>query len=112
MLGLTATPDRTDQSDILSLCDDNLVFDKNLFAGISAGFAYWHDPDKESGPMAVDLDSLIIQNPHKMGYEGVKAICRRLEGKEVPKDVDTGVELLTQDRLSDPKVMELLASQI
>ena len=26
LLGLTATPERTDQSDILSLCDDNLVF--------------------------------------------------------------------------------------
>ncbi|KIN89565.1 DUF3427 domain-containing protein [Thauera sp. SWB20] len=37
LLGLTATPDRTDQSDILSLCDDNLVFDRNLFAGIEAG---------------------------------------------------------------------------
>ncbi len=38
LLGLTATPDRTDQSDILSLCDDNLVFDRNLFAGVSGGF--------------------------------------------------------------------------
>ena len=37
LLGLTATPQRTDQSDILSLCDDNLVFDRNLFAGIKAG---------------------------------------------------------------------------
>ncbi|MGL1835129.1 DUF3427 domain-containing protein [Rhodocyclaceae bacterium SMB388] len=37
LLGLTATPDRTDQSDILSLCDDNLVFTRNLFAGIEAG---------------------------------------------------------------------------
>lgn len=37
LLGLTATPDRTDQSNILSLCDDNLVFDRNLFAGIDAG---------------------------------------------------------------------------
>lgn len=37
LLGLTATPDRTDQSNILSLCDDNLVFDRNLFAGIEAG---------------------------------------------------------------------------
>ena len=36
MLGLTATPDRTDQSDILSLCDDNLVFTRNLFEGIQA----------------------------------------------------------------------------
>lgn len=35
MLGLTATPDRTDQSDILSLCDDNLVFTCNLFDGIN-----------------------------------------------------------------------------
>ena len=36
LLGLTATPERTDQSDILSLCDDNLVFSRNLFAGIEA----------------------------------------------------------------------------
>lgn len=37
LLGLTATPDRTDQSDILSLCDDNLVYNCSLFAGITAG---------------------------------------------------------------------------
>ncbi|MBF7730734.1 DUF3427 domain-containing protein [Pseudomonas sp. N040] len=37
LLGLTATPDRTDQSDILSLCDDNLVFTSNLFTGIEKG---------------------------------------------------------------------------
>jgi superfamily II DNA or RNA helicase/HKD family nuclease/SOS-response transcriptional repressor LexA len=37
LLGLTATPDRTDQSDILSLCDDNLVFTCGLFEGIEAG---------------------------------------------------------------------------
>lgn len=36
MLGLTATPERTDQSDILSLCDDNLVFDFGLFDGIES----------------------------------------------------------------------------
>jgi superfamily II DNA or RNA helicase/SAM-dependent methyltransferase len=37
LLGLTATPDRSDQSDILSLCDDNLVFTCGLFAGIRSG---------------------------------------------------------------------------
>lgn len=36
MLGLTATPDRTDSANILSLCDDNLVYESNLFAGVSA----------------------------------------------------------------------------
>ncbi len=37
LLGLTATPDRSDQSDILSLCDDNLVYTCNLFNGIESG---------------------------------------------------------------------------
>ncbi|MFC1779724.1 DUF3427 domain-containing protein [Thermodesulfobacteriota bacterium] len=37
LLGLTATPDRTDQSDILTLCDDNLVFSRNLFMGVNRG---------------------------------------------------------------------------
>lgn len=37
LLGLTATPERTDQSDILSLCDDNLVYTRQLFDGIQLG---------------------------------------------------------------------------
>lgn len=36
LLGLTATPDRTDSANILALCDGNLVFERNLFAGVSA----------------------------------------------------------------------------
>ncbi|SDT96852.1 DUF3427 domain-containing protein [Halopseudomonas salegens] len=35
LLGLTATPDRTDNANILALCDDNLVFESDLFAGVS-----------------------------------------------------------------------------
>ncbi len=34
LLGLTATPDRMDGADLLSLCGDNLVFDCDLVAGI------------------------------------------------------------------------------
>ena len=36
LLGLTATPDRTDGSDILRLCDNNLVYRCDLFDGITA----------------------------------------------------------------------------
>jgi len=38
LLGLTATPDRTDRSDILSLCDDNLVYEYPLFDGVRGDF--------------------------------------------------------------------------
>jgi ribose transport system substrate-binding protein len=58
-----------------------------------------------------ELDSLIVQNPFKMGYEGVKAILRHLEGKDIPKRVDTGVEVVTKDNLTDPKIRQLLSSQ-
>ena len=34
LLGLTATPDRTDQGDILALCENNLVISRNLFRGV------------------------------------------------------------------------------
>jgi superfamily II DNA or RNA helicase/SOS-response transcriptional repressor LexA len=37
LLGLTATPERTDQADILSLCDNNLVFERNIINGIETG---------------------------------------------------------------------------
>ncbi|RJG50511.1 DEAD/DEAH box helicase family protein [Motilimonas pumila] len=34
LLGLTATPERSDQANILTLCHDNLVFERNLVHGI------------------------------------------------------------------------------
>ena len=74
------------------------------------GFDAW--PMVVDGLEKGDLDSLILQNPYKMGYEGVKAIIRHLKGEKVDKQVDTGVEMITRDRLNDPKVKELLKSQI
>ncbi|MBN2183012.1 MAG: substrate-binding domain-containing protein [Sedimentisphaerales bacterium] len=57
------------------------------------------------------IDSLVVQNPYKMGYEGVKAVLARLDGKEVPKRIDTGVELVTIERLEEPAIKELLNLQ-
>jgi ribose transport system substrate-binding protein len=74
------------------------------------GFDAW--PMLVDGLEQGDLDSLIIQNPYKMGYEGVKAIVRHLKGQPVDKRVDTGVEVITKERLRDPKIKELLQSQI
>lgn len=38
LLGLTATPDRTDGADLLMLCGDNLVYRCDLFEGIQRGY--------------------------------------------------------------------------
>jgi len=57
------------------------------------------------------IDSLVVQNPYKMGYEGVKAVLAKLDGKNVPKRIDTGVELVTIERLEEPAIKELLNLQ-
>ena len=50
LLGLTATPDRTDGADLLPLCDNNLVYQCDLFEGIDANllapFHYFGVPDE------------------------------------------------------------------
>jgi ribose transport system substrate-binding protein len=55
-----------------------------------------------------DIDSLVVQNPYKMGYEGVKCLIDKINGKEVPKRIDTGVKLITKDNIDTPEIQALL----
>ncbi len=54
------------------------------------------------------IDSLVLQNPFKMGYEGVKTIVDKLAGKTPERRIDTGVELLTKENMDSPKMQPLL----
>ena len=54
------------------------------------------------------LDSVVIQDPFKMGFLGVKTLVDHLQGKPVDKRIDTGVYLVTADNLDDEKFKTLL----
>ncbi len=55
------------------------------------------------------IDSLVVQDPFRMGYEGVKTVVAAIEGKsDIQRRVDTGVELVTKDRLEEPEIRILL----
>jgi ribose transport system substrate-binding protein len=54
------------------------------------------------------IDGLIVQDPMKMGYLGVKTIVSHIKGEPVEKRIDTGVQLVTRDKMNDPAVKELL----
>lgn len=41
------------------------------------------------------IQASMVQNPEKMGYDGVAAAYDNINGKEVPKHVDTGVRVVT-----------------
>lgn len=54
------------------------------------------------------LDSLVLQNPFKMGYEGVKTVVDKLTGKTPERRIDTGVKLLTKENLDTPEMQKLI----
>jgi ribose transport system substrate-binding protein len=55
-----------------------------------------------------DLHGLVLQDPEKMGYLGVKTVVQTLRKQPVPALVDTGVRLATAENLDDPEIVALL----
>ena len=55
-----------------------------------------------------EIKGLIMQNPMRMGYLGVKTMVAHLRGEKVEKRVDTGVTLVTQENMEQPEIKELL----
>jgi ribose transport system substrate-binding protein len=59
-----------------------------------------------------EIHGLIVQNPFKMGYEGVKAMVKHLKGEPVANRIDTGVTFVTRPDLDRPEMKELLYPDI
>ena len=60
--------------------------------------------DLEAG----DVQGLVVQNPLKMGYLGVKTLVSHLAGDVVEKRIDTGVAMVTKANMSESEMQELL----
>jgi superfamily II DNA or RNA helicase len=75
LLGLTATPERTDGGDLLALCEENLVFRCDLAEGVAAGllspFHYFGVPDE------VDYRNIPWRNRRFDTDELTKAVATR-----------------------------------
>ena len=59
-----------------------------------------------------ELDGLVVQNPLKMGYLGVKTAVDFLSGKQVEQKLDTGVVLVTKETMDQPEYKELLSPDL
>ena len=70
-----------------------------------------------SDPLIADLragwiDSLVVQNPFRMGYESTRAIGMHLAGQAPPPLVDSGATLVRAADLEQPAIKELLFPDI
>ncbi|MBK5292035.1 MAG: substrate-binding domain-containing protein [Acidobacteriia bacterium] len=54
------------------------------------------------------IDSLVVQNPFRMGYEATRAIGLKLRGKPVEARIDSGARLILASDLESAEVKALL----
>lgn len=60
---------------------------------------------------AQKLHGIVLQDPVKMGYEGLKSLVEHIRGKQVPKRIVTGEYLATPENM-DSAEMKILLSPI
>jgi ribose transport system substrate-binding protein len=102
------------------------VFASNLIMGQGAGQAIAENKAADKIKLvAFDSDdklvgflkdgtiaALIVQDPYRMGYEGVKTALAASKGEKVEPKVDTGVNLITKENMESPRSQELLAPKV
>lgn len=113
--------------DIMSAFPDlKGIFADALFSGLGAGQAVG-----ESGAadriMVVSFDSsdqlvewldggtikaLVVQDPYRMGYDGVKTALAVHQGENVPEMIDTGANVITKENMDSERSQELLSPNL
>jgi ribose transport system substrate-binding protein len=59
-----------------------------------------------------DVQALAVQNPLLIGYLGVMTMVKHLQGEQVERRIDTGVVLVTPDKMEQPEINDLLQPPI
>jgi ribose transport system substrate-binding protein len=59
-----------------------------------------------------NIKGLVVQDPFRMGYEGIKTELAASIGEKVPEIVDTGVKLITKENMNSERSKELLTHDV
>ncbi|WP_428426798.1 ABC transporter substrate-binding protein [Pararhizobium sp.] len=58
------------------------------------------------------LAGLVVQDPYRMGYDGIKTALAASKKEKVEANVDTGANLVTKANIADPKIDALLNPKV
>lgn len=100
------TPNESSTFGTLRALQESRLAGKVVFVGFDSS------PKLVQGLRDGDIQGLVIQNPAKMGYLGVKTIVAHLRGEPVEKVIDTGVLLATKDNMDSPEIKALLSPDL
>ena len=83
------------------------IIERNLHDKIAA-VAYDSDPEEVEALKAGALDALVLQDPYRMGYDGVMCAIGAIEGKAYGKFIDTGANAITLENFHEDRAQQLL----
>jgi ribose transport system substrate-binding protein len=58
------------------------------------------------------LAGLVVQDPYRMGYDGIKTALAASKKQKVEANVDTGANLVTKANMADPKIDALINPKV
>lgn len=99
--GIFTPNESTTRGMILAMKDAGLL-GKVKLVGFDAS------PDLVTALQAGQVQGLVVQDPVKMGYLGVKTLVASIKGQKVDARVDTGVTMVTPENMKTPPVQTLL----
>ena len=81
---------------------------KNNLAGRLKFVGFDASPELIDALKKGEIQGLVVQNPFRMGYDGVRIVVSSIRGRDVAQRIDTGVELVTRENLSHPAIQKLV----
>ncbi len=58
------------------------------------------------------IDSIVVQDPFKMGYESAKAMAQVLDGQKPVREMDSGAYLITPENIETPEMQAIVFPDI
>jgi ribose transport system substrate-binding protein len=87
---------------LLALREAGLAGGKVKFVAFDSGETL------NAGLKAGDVQGMVVQNPLRMGYLGVKTMVEVLQGKRVAPQIDTGVGFVTKENFNSPEMADIV----
>jgi ribose transport system substrate-binding protein len=88
------------------------VLQANRWAGKVRFVGFDSSENLVKGMTDGQIDGLVLQDPVRMGYLGVKTMVAHIKGQGVEKRIDTGVQVATPANMEQPAMKDLLSPDL
>jgi len=96
------TPNESSTAGMLMALQTMQLAGKLVFVGFDASDMYLDSMRYKQ------IHGLVVQDPFRMGEIGLRTLVDHLEGRAVPKRIDTGAKMATPENMDTPEMQELL----